>query len=372
MRRRVITAVAIITVFTLFALELALSLWGLPTYFPTQQPNYNLSVSNWWTCDTAGCHYVYEAVLVACDASQLQGRVCAVNRQGYSDADDFVWDDEFEDKPRVLLIGDSFTWGMNAEVGMSFAERLDAAFPESIVWNAGMPGGGTHQALATFNAYAQVLRPQLTIFGFYVNDFDDNLMPIDSWLNAIDPNGNAVAIRMYEIDHWENVIRYNVNDIEYFRAYWKFPPANELERVLGLTRLGSLLLRLIDTVEAGRPPDARFERREQVTRQYLEELRNAVSQHGSEFLVLLIPGPNDIGGAGMRYQLAREIVSSLEIAHIDPIDRLEAPSDYAPLPDDHWSNEGHQKISALLGDCIKAFIADGAISDCAHVTMPGN
>ncbi len=371
-RRRTFTVAAIITVLILLALELLLVLRGMPTYYSTEPPDYRLSASNWWTCGAAGCHYVHDAVLSACDSGELEGRVCAVNQQGYSDADDFAWEEDFEDKTRVLLIGDSVTYGMSADVEWSFAEKLDAEFPATVIWNTGMPGGGTHQALAAFNVYAPILRPHLTIFAFVTNDFDDNLMPINSWLNAIDPNGNAVAIRMYEVDYAENVISYEVSDIEYFQTHWKFPPANELERQLGLTRLGTLLLRLIDSLEAERPVDARFERRQQVTREYLRELRDIVNEQGSEFLLLLVPGPDDIGRPGLRYQLAREIVNSLAIAYIDPIDWLEVPIDYAPLPDDHWSNAGHQKIGAILIDCVNEFIASGDISDCAHVTMPPN
>ncbi|MCY3779001.1 MAG: SGNH/GDSL hydrolase family protein [Chloroflexi bacterium] len=367
------TAVILVIIFiTLLALEMVLRLQGTPTYFAVGPVQHELIKAPWSTCDAAGCHYVYDAVVPACESGLLEGRVCAVNRQGYSDVDNFLWDDEFEDMARVLLLGDSFTFGMSADLGKSFAERLDADFPQAVIWNTGIPGGGTHQALAAFNVYASVLQPQITILGFYVNDFDDNLMPVDSWLNAIDPDGNAVAIRLNTIDEWENVIHHTLSDIEYFRTYWKFPPASEFQRQLGLTQLGTLLLRLIDRLQTAGPKDSRFEVREQVTRQYLQELREAVEQAGSGFLVLLVPGPADIEREGMRYQLAREIVSDLAIPHIDPIDLLKLPADYAPPPDDHWSNAGHQKIGALLGGCLKVIIAGEDISDCAHVTMPRN
>ena len=371
-KRRSFAIAAVITVVTLLAAELALALSGMPTYFAAEPLDYQLRVSDWWTCDAAGCHYVHDAVVSACASGELEGRVCAVNQQGYSDADEFAWQVDYNDKTRILLIGDSVTYGMSADLGSSFAEKLDATFPESVIWNTGMPGGGTHQALAAFDVYAPILRPQLTILAFVMNDFDDNLLPIDSWLNAIDPDGNAVAIRMYAVDRAENVIRHDISDIEYFRRYWMFPPANELERQLGLTRVGSLLLRLRDALESDGPTDARFERREQATRRYLQELRDSVDAHGSEFLLLLVPGRDDIGRPSRRYLLARDIVNSLGIAHVDPIDQLETPADYAPRPDDHWSNSGHGKVGVILVECIQEFIAGGIISDCAHVTMPRN
>lgn len=364
-----IATVLIITFVTLLALELALRLRGAPTYFSADPPHNEFIVSPWSSCDEAGCHYVQDAVLVACDAGLLEGRVCEVNMQGYSDADDFLWDDRFEDMSRVLLLGDSFTFGMSAEPGKSFAERLDAELSGSVIWNTGIPGSGTHQALASFTVYAPILEPQLTILGFYVNDFDDNLMPVDSWLNVIGPDGKAVAIRLSVIDQWENVIRYDLSDIEYIRSNWKVPPTTEVERQLGLTQLGTLLLRLLREPQIVRATDARFEQRERVTRHYLQDLLNSVRQHGSQLLILLIPGPSDISNEGMRYQLARDIVTALEIPFIDPVDLLEVPEDYTPPPDDHWSNAGHQKIGGLLADCLTAFFASGKLSDCAHVTM---
>lgn len=370
--RRKFAIAAILAALTLLVAEQALALWGMPTYFASEPPDYQLRASNWWTCDVAGCHYVHSAVMSACDAGELEGRVCAVNLQGYSDEDDFAWEDDLGSKVRVLLLGDSFTYGMSADVGSSFAERLDQTLAGSVIWNTGIPGGGTHQALAAFEVYAPRLRPHLTILGFVMNDFDDNLLPIDSWLNAIDPSGNAVAIRMFKVDSAEKVSRHDVDDIEYFLTYWKIPPANELERQLGHTRLGTLLLGLVDAIEARQPADARFGRREQVTRDFLQELRDSVYDHGSEFALLLVPGPEDIGRPGMRYLLARDIVNSLAIPYIDPIDQLVLPADYAPSPDDHWSNSGHQKVGAILVDCINEVITGGAITDCAHVTMPPN
>ena len=41
-----------------------------------------------------------------------------------------------------------------------------------------------------------------------------------------------------------------------------------------------------------------------------------------------------------------------------------------PLPDLHWNNAGHQKVGALLSDCVQVFIDSGSLGDCEHVVMP--
>ena len=343
LRGKAFAAAAIITLLTLLVLEIVLTLWGMPTYYPTALPTESIVVSPWWTCDEAGCHYVYDAVELACESGELRGRVCAVNRQGYSDSEDFVVTEDFDDKTRILLLGDSFTYGMSADIGMSYADMLNYELASSIIWNMGIPGTGTNQALASFNVYGPLLSPQLTILGFVNNDFDDNLMPIDSWLNAVNSDGQAVILRKYLIDNWENVAEIDLKDLQYYREFWRFPPSNELDRQLGMTRLGTLLLRLVDALEATRTQDVRYDRRFEVTRQYLMELRDTIAAGGSEFLVLLIPRSDDIGNPTVWYQMALQLMQSLEIAFVNPIDLFDPVADYAPPPDGHWNNSGHQK-----------------------------
>ncbi|MCY3779002.1 MAG: hypothetical protein OXG78_01715 [Chloroflexi bacterium] len=370
-RGRLLFSAALITAATLVILELVLWLVGWTPYFKTEPPNHRLVEGGWHTCDEAGCHFVYDEVAPACEAGVLYGRVCEViNRQGYSDADDFTWDDDYENRTRVLLLGDSFTFGRSADVGKSFAEFLDAENPDAVIWNTGITGNGTHSAIAAFNVYGQILKPQLTVLGFFKNDFNDNLVPMDSWVRAIGPDGKGLLVRLHRVDDQENVIAYDVEDIEYLRSFWHLPPDNELQRLLGSTRLSSLLLRLIDVLTPEIPADKYFDRREQVTRQYLRELRDTVAAQGSALLVLLIPGLEDIGDPGMRYQLTRDILNSLEIAYLDPIDRLENLADYATPPDDHWSNSGHQKVGALLSKCVAVFIEGGGLTECEDIVIP--
>ncbi len=369
-RSKGIAVAVIIALLTLFALEIVLTLWGMPTYHPTGLPSESIVVSPWWTCDEAGCHYVYDAVGLACESGELRGRVCAVNRQGYSDSEDFVVTDDFADKTRILLLGDSFTYGMSADTGMSFADMLNSELSSSIIWNTGTPGTGTNQALASFKVYGSLLRPQLTILGFVNNDFSDNLLPIDSWLNAVDSDGQAVILRKYLIDNWENVTESDLRDLRYYRQVGKLPPGNEFERLLGMTRLGTLLLRLVDAVKATRIQDLRYERRFEVTRQYLLELRDTIAAGGSEFLVLLIPRSEDIGSPTVWYQMALQLMQELNIAYLDPVSILDPVADYAVVPDTHWNNAGHQKAGALLSDCIERFIASGNFSGCEYVTAP--
>ena len=359
-----------IALITLIALEIMLSAWGMATYFPPGSSDSELSLLPWWVCGAAGCHYDYAAIQPACESGQLEGRVCAINRQGYADAEDFVLPPDWMNRSRILLLGDSVTWGMSADLGASYAETLSAAFPDAIIWNTGIPGTGTNQARMVVEVYAPRLQPQLTVLGFVMNDFDDNLLPVDSWINALDASGQVIHLRKYAIDEAENVIELDQYTLGYIQAHGIAPPSSALEARLGPTRLGSLLLRLRDKLQSAGSADEKLTRRWQITKQHLMELKHAVVASGSDFLVVLVPGPADIVSAGPRFQMAVTLMQELGIPYLNPLASLDPAADYAVPPDDHWNNAGHQKAGELLSDCVQRFYANGGLSHCAHITLP--
>ena len=219
--------------------------------------------------------------------------------------------------------------------------------------------------------YGSLLRPQLTILGFFTNDFDDNLLPVDSWMNAVTADGMAINVRKYRVDSRENIIEFDLRSIQHLTVYGKDPPLNQVEYRLGLTRLGTLALRLFDAVDELRSPEERFDRRIELTKGYLQDLRDLVSARESELLVILIPGAEDIDSPGRRYFLAVQLMEELGIAYIDPRDMLDGVADYAPPPEIHWNNSGHQKVGSLLSDCI-AFVVEGGLpSDCQSFVVTG-
>ena len=369
-RSRWIGKSLLVALFTLAALEAVLTVAGLPAYFPEHLPNVEVSLSPWWRCDAPGCHYVYDAVITACESEELDGRPCLVNRQGFPDADEFDAANSVEREPRLLILGDSFAFGMQADIGKSFVETLETALPGSLIWNTAIPGAGTKQAIATFNVYGFMLRPQVTLLAFFTNDFDDNLLPIDSWLNAVGADGKAINVRKYLVDEHENVVELDPGSIQFMAVFGKEPPENELEYHLGSTRLGAIVLRLIDSLESDGAQHERFDRRKESTRKYLQELRDLVLETDSAFLVMLIPGPEDLSSPGLRYTIAAQLFSELGIPYLEPRGMLERDEDYASPPDIHWSNSGHQKVGVMLSECIKSILQHGSPTDCEYIVLP--
>jgi hypothetical protein len=79
---------------------------------------------------------------------------------------------------RVLMLGDSFTYGIGVNDNQTFAARVEKdlrADQMSVeVMNAGCPGKGTDYELKCFQTVGRKFHPDLTILSFLGNDFEDN------------------------------------------------------------------------------------------------------------------------------------------------------------------------------------------------------
>ena len=241
---------------TLLALEFVLGAMDIsPLYFPPDPLQELLEGQRRrFTCDEVGCRYVYDVIAADyddyCEGQEPLPRYCILNRQGFHDTQDFVAGDDLDGRLRILALGDSFTFGAAAEIGKSYVNTIEANFPQSVVWNTGIPATGTNQALALFQEYAPILQPQLTTLGFYENDFSDNLRPMDTRLWLMTQKDGRIFLQLRDDDSG-NATSLDEKKDYYYRAHDVEPPANEIERAVGRTRLGSLALRLIDIVRGG-------------------------------------------------------------------------------------------------------------------------
>ena len=129
--------------------------------FPKRQVYRETKVPQvtWMLCprgvcnDELGCHYDYEGNdwPLAQDGI-ITGRRCVVNRQGFSDTDDFAVGEDFRGRMRIMTLGDSFTHGFSADAGKSFVETIETLLPEVVLWNMAINATGTNQAVATLSS----------------------------------------------------------------------------------------------------------------------------------------------------------------------------------------------------------------------------
>lgn len=105
------------------------------------------------------------------------------NNQGLRMSHDLEWPKE---RPRVLLLGDSFTFGFNVDDVESYPALLQSRLPRWEVVNAGVPGYSIPQQHALFLERARFVEPDVTVLQVLFNDlyglfyFEQNLYGRDS------------------------------------------------------------------------------------------------------------------------------------------------------------------------------------------------
>src|SRR5262249_1154366 len=75
---------------------------------------------------------------------------------------------------RVLVLGDSFTEGVQVGEDDLFTARMERADPHLEVWNAGVGGYGTVQEYLYLATDGLKFHPDLVLLMFYENDLTDN------------------------------------------------------------------------------------------------------------------------------------------------------------------------------------------------------
>jgi lysophospholipase L1-like esterase len=78
-------------------------------------------------------------------------------------------------RPRIVALGDSFTFGWGVQEGEDWPSRLRIAVPEIEVVNVAVPGTNTIQQAALMDELGASLAPDLVILGFVVNDAEPQL-----------------------------------------------------------------------------------------------------------------------------------------------------------------------------------------------------
>jgi hypothetical protein len=73
--------------------------------------------------------------------------------------------------PRILFIGDSFTWGFDVETKDRFTELLRQRMPQADIVNAGVPGYGTDQEYLLLEKLWDTIKPDVVVL-MYCSDND--------------------------------------------------------------------------------------------------------------------------------------------------------------------------------------------------------
>jgi lysophospholipase L1-like esterase len=88
--------------------------------------------------------------------------------------------------PRMLLVGDSYTFGWTVSNEEAWGAVLNREYlPGWEVLNYGVPGYGTDQALLAYETLGARYQPDVVVLGFFVRDFFRNLRHFHSYLKPM-------------------------------------------------------------------------------------------------------------------------------------------------------------------------------------------
>ena len=256
---------------------------------------------------------------------------------------------------RVLVLGDSFTYGIGAEGEETFSAQLEQLDPRLEVINTGVNGYGTGQELLLLREEGVALDPDIVVVAFFWNDVANNVE--------------------------RDAVRFALRDgqLEYPPEIAELPPVSLAPRRHAYLRYSYLYRFVSDRIKTWRfrwrlirgeteADGARLapERREpawRVERAVLREIRDLTESHGAKLLLMVIPEQIQVQPDTQAFGLVEdeydvqtriaEIAESEGIALLDPLDPLRA--DYAAsksplyyLQDRHWRPRAHRLVAELI------------------------
>jgi len=220
-------------------------------------------------------------------------------------------------EPTILFIGDSFTWGYDAEADQMFSHLLRQRMPRHRLVNAGVPAFGTDQELMFLQRIWNAAQPNVVVLMFCVdNDHLDNSTNVrnDGMYKPyyVRAENGQWDLRGLPIPAWRRL---------YFNKYW-------LGRNLYVARLA------VSAYLAARHPRLFFP---DPTEYLIGRMREYVESRGVKFMAAL----NQRDAQLEAYLTAQGIPFAL----LDDAERFTSHGN-------HWTANGHELVANRIQELL--------------------
>lgn len=263
------------------------------------------------------------------------------------------------DKTRILLLGDSFTYGLCVDDSQTFAALLDNSLSREAqpfeVINGGNPATGTDYALKFFQVLGHQFHPDLVLLFFFTNDFVDNLKQ-----DYYDTNSHGQLIakaqkrpRLFFIDtplyRWAVSWSHTVNFVRTIIIS---------QRTCGHQKKDPLIRQ--SAVSEDLDERARY-----LTRLYLSELKQSVQSVANahhRFWIFLIPDESSVdlfrktGLSSPPEQMIRQLAQDLDIPFFSltpSLGRSPEPLETLYFKEGHWRARAHELAARFVAEKIR-------------------
>ena len=259
---------------------------------------------------------------------------------------------------RILVLGDSQTWGFGVEDNETYSIRLEnllsAQYPnlDIQVLNGGVPGYGTADELAFLKSRGAALQPDLVIVQFLsVNDLKENRTPASTWATIVD---GMLASREDATGSETNL---SISLVEQSQRWLK---KNSYLARLSFDAIGYLGTRagLFKDINALWGEDFSQEDAK-LGQELLVQIAKTSEGLGAECLLLYTTGQAQvIQGTYDRPRSAEVVADAAQIAEVPWIDvsaEMHERSDRNSFyyhQNGHWTPEGHRVVAEILAKDI--------------------
>ena len=268
--------------------------------------------------------------------------------------------------PRLLVLGDSQTYGLGCSNGETFSDHLSRTLEGVDVLNAACNGYGTREPLAIVHHLGERWRPDVILLVFFWNDLEDNTKSTEPDF-GLDEHGHVVRLDPVPADFdplaLSPAVTSRPNGVSGLRLprFLKEGLRGLRYRVLGIRR------RSIRTVEA---KEGAWE----VTAELLGHLAARSSEIGARLVVASLPDHNQVDPSAvikniepLNYEIQDRLFQVCGELGVPVIDLLPALADrftqsgqslyyYA---DRHLVPEGHRVVAERLAEDLRPLLVAG-------------
>jgi lysophospholipase L1-like esterase len=255
-------------------------------------------------------------------------------------------------KPKILLLGDSFTWGHSAKSGYnSFAdELLSYGF---VVYNTGITATDVAQYLAIAEHYIPILKPDIVIVNFYLgNDITYYKRDVRSFSSVFYATNAGILTACPSGICFDNA----QDAYNFYLSEWKIPERdNTFNSVMAKSVITTLIWKMLLHLEIVTKSESQahyFKMAERLRysspycNEELKRIKQIAETNDARFILSVIPE------VYTRTFVTKKDYPNL-FTGLEPIEIAVSKKDYK-LDDGHFNNRGHKRYAAFLTQHIEA------------------
>jgi lysophospholipase L1-like esterase len=255
------------------------------------------------------------------------------------------------EKPKILLLGDSFTWGHSTtNKTSSFADILLSQ--GYVVYNTGISATDVAQYLAIARKYIPILKPDIVIVNFYLgNDITYYERKIIPYASVFFPTNAGYLMSCPHAKYFESPKA----TYDFYLRQWEIPKdENIFNHIMAQTVITTLAMKPLYRLKLAQYGDSvvadyytQAEKRK-YAKPYcnveINEIKTIAEQNGSRFILSSIPEVYTF-----TFNTKKDFPDLFE--GLDFVEMPVTRNDYK-LDDGHFNDDGHKKYAAFLDSII--------------------